>query len=214
MTGRPRVLIADAQPMMRTSIRRLLERDGFAVCGEAPDAETAVGQALRERPDVCVVDVLLPGSGIRAIKEISAELSATAVVALTASRQGDHLIDAITAGATGYLLKDMNSERLPHALRGVLAGEAAIPRPLVARLITELQSHGSRRAVITPSGRVDLTAREWEVIRHLCDGLGASEIGERLFVSPVTVRRHISQILAKLGVESREEAVGLVRGQI
>jgi DNA-binding NarL/FixJ family response regulator len=204
----PRVLIADKQPTMRAAVRRLLEQDGFDVCGEASDAGAAVELALRERPDICLLGVVMPGSGIRATRRIATELPETAVVILTASERHDHLVDAIRAGAVGYLLKGMDPEQLPNVLRGVLAGEAAIPRTLVARLVGEMQAHGRRRVI------ADLTGREWEVLELLCEGLGTGEIGERLFVSPVTVRRHISAIRRKLGVDDREAAVALVEGQI
>jgi DNA-binding NarL/FixJ family response regulator len=210
----PRVLIADDQPTMRASVRRVLERDGFTVCGEASDAEAAVEVALRERPDICLMSVLMPGSGIRATRRIATALPETAVVVLTASERRDHLVDAIRAGAVGYLLKGMDPKQLPSVLRGVLAGEAAIPRTLVARLVGEMQAHGRRRVIAGERGSVDLTGREWEVLELLCEGLGTGEIAERLFVSPVTVRRHISAIRRKLGVDNREAAIALVEGQI
>ena len=100
--------------------------------------------------------------------------------------------------------------RIPAALRGVLAGEAAIPPTLVASLVKELQSHGSRRMVVGNNGPVDLTDREWEVLELMRQGNSTSQIGKRLFISPVTVRRHISSTLGKLGVSSREEALALI----
>ena len=214
MTIAPRVLIADDQPTIRTSVRRALEADGLEVCAECSDADDTVETALRERPDVCLLDILMPGNGIRATRRIATEAPDTAVVVLTASENREHLVDAIRAGAAGYLLKTMNRERLGSALRGVLDGEAAIPRTLVARLVREFQTQGRRRVVAGESGRVDLTAREWEVLELMCDRLEAAEIAERLFVSPVTVRRHISRILAKLGTDDRERAVALVEAQL
>jgi len=210
----PRVVIADEQPTVRASVRRLLERDGFAVCREASDADGAVEAALRERPDICLIGLLMPGNGIRATKRIATALPETAVVILSASESRDHLVGAIRAGAVGYLLKGANEEELGSILRGVLAGEAAIPRKLVAQLVRELQTHGRRRAIVGGSGRADLTAREWEVMDLMCKGLDTAEIAERLCVSPVTVRRHISGILRKLGVTDREDAVALVEGQV
>jgi DNA-binding NarL/FixJ family response regulator len=210
----PRVVIADCQPTMRATVKPLLEGDGFMVCGEASDAISAVDATLLQRPDLCLIDVLMPGGGIRATKRITTELTGTAVVILTASEQRGHLVDAIRAGAVGYLPKSMNPERLPKVLRGVLAGEAAIPRTLVARLLGELQTQGRRRVIAGERGRVDLTSREWEVMELICDGLRTGEIAERLFVSPVTVRRHTSEIVRKFGVEDREAAVAVVEGQI
>jgi len=207
-------VIADEQPTMRSAVRGLLERDGFEVCGEASDPEAAVEAALRERPDICLIGVLMPESGIRATRRITTALPQTAVVILTTSESRDHLVGAIRAGAIGYLLTSANLEELGSILRGVLAGEAAIPRTLVAQLVSELQAHGRRRAVVSARGRAALTAREWEVMELVCEGLGTGEIAERLLVSPVTVRRHVSAILRKLGVEDRAAAVALVERQI
>jgi DNA-binding NarL/FixJ family response regulator len=209
----PRVVIADEQPTIRAAVRRLLERDGFEVCGEADDAEAAVEAALRERPDICLIGAVMPGSGIRATSRIATALPETAVVILTASESRDDLVGAIRAGAVGYLMKSANQEELPSVLRGVLAGEAAIPRTLVASLVGELQTQGRRRAIVGERGRADLTPREWEVMELLCEGLDTAEIAERLSVSPVTVRRHVSGILRKLGVKDRDEAVALAEGQ-
>jgi DNA-binding NarL/FixJ family response regulator len=212
MSRAPRVVIADEHPTMRSSARRLLERDGFTVCGEAADADGAVEAAFRERPDLCLIGMPIPGDGMWATARIATALPQTAVVILTASER--HLVDAIRAGAVGYLLKGMNEERLASALTGVLAGAAAIPPTLVARLVREFQTQGRRRVIARESGRVDLTARETEVMELMCEGLSTREIAERLLVSPVTVRRHVSETVAKLGVDDREAAVALVGGQI
>jgi DNA-binding NarL/FixJ family response regulator len=209
----PRVVIADEQPTIRATVRRLLARDGFEVCGEAADADAAVEAALRERPDICLIGVVMPGSGIRATRRIAPALPETAIVILTASESRDDLVGAIKAGAVGYLLKSEKQEELPSILRGVLAGEAAIPRKLVAPLVRELQNHGRRRAIVGERGSAELTAREWEVMELTCDGLDTAEIAERLLVSPVTVRRHVSGILKKLGVKDRDAAVTLVQEQ-
>jgi DNA-binding NarL/FixJ family response regulator len=214
MSGAPRVVIADEQPTMRVSARRLLERDGFTVCGEASDADAAVAAALRERPDLCLIGMPIRGGGVWATAQIATALPQTSVVILTASESRVDLVDAISAGAVGYLLKGMNEERLAMVLWGVLAGEAAIPRTLVARLVREFQTQGRRRMIASEIGRVDLTARETEVMQLLCERLSTGEIAERLFVSPVTVRRHISETVKKLGVDDREAAVALVGGQI
>jgi DNA-binding NarL/FixJ family response regulator len=135
-------------------------------------------------------------------------------VILTASESRVDLLEAIRAGAVGYLLAGMNEERLANALRGVLAGEAAIPRTLVARMVLEIQAQGRGRMIAIENGRVDLTTRETEVMQLMCEELSTAEMAERLFVSPVTVRRHISEIVGKLGVDGREAAVALVGGQI
>jgi DNA-binding NarL/FixJ family response regulator len=212
MSPAQRVVIADEHPTMRASARRLLERDGFTICGEASDADAAVAAALRESPDLCLIGMPIPGGGMWATSRIATALPQTAVVILTASES--HLVEAIRAGAVGYLLKSMDEEQLASALKGVLAGEAAIPRTLVARLVREFQTQGRRRMIASENGRIDLTARETEVMELMCEGLSTREISERLFVSPVTVRRHISETVGKLGVDDREAAVALVGGQL
>jgi two-component system nitrate/nitrite response regulator NarL len=204
------VVLAEDQPPVRSAVRRLLEADGFAMVAEADDADGAIEAVLAQAPDVCVVEVLLPGGGIRATREITRRAPQTTVVMLAASADREHLIDSIRAGASGYLLKDMDPERLTSALRRVLAGEPAIPRALMGHLIDDLRTHGRRRTVVGKRGRAELTSREFEVLELLCDGLETARIAERLSISGVTVRRHISEVVRKLGVRNRDEAVALV----
>jgi len=131
---------------------------------------------------------------------------------LTVSRNDRDLFDSLRAGAAGYLLKDTDPARLPDALRGVMAGEAAVPRGLVARLIDEFRTRGTRRRLpLVGSRGVELTSREWEVLDQLAAGLTTAQIADRLRVSPVTVRRHISAILEKLAVPDRAGAVEVFR---
>jgi DNA-binding NarL/FixJ family response regulator len=213
MTGRRiRVVIADDHPTALAGIRESVEDGGFEVCGEAAEARAAVGLALRERPDLCLLDVHMPGDGIRAAREITEALPECAVVMMSISRDDEDLFASLRAGAAGYLLKDTDPARLPHALRGVLAGEAAVPRELVARLIDEFRTRGQRRRVPLPGRRgLELSGREWEVLDLMAEGLSTAEIGRRLVLSPVTVRRHISGILETLGTPDREAAVRLFR---
>jgi DNA-binding NarL/FixJ family response regulator len=206
----PRVLIADDQPTFRRSVRAVLEGDGFDVCAEAADAGEAIEAARRERPDICLLAALRPGGGLRAAKAITDALPDTAVVMLTASTDPDHFLDAVRAGATGYLLKDMSPERLPPALRAIVAGEAAISPRLVSWLVGEVRSHRLGRVLIGRDGPVELSWREWEVLDLLRDGMDTKEIADRLSLSPITVRRHAASMMRKLGVSSREEAVAFV----
>jgi DNA-binding NarL/FixJ family response regulator len=212
VSDRVRLLLADDHPPTRAGIRRSLESDGFTVCAEAADAEEAVKAAVEERPDMCLLDVRMPaGGGIRAAAEISDLLPSTAIVMLTVSLEEADLFDALRAGADGYLLKDTDPARLPIALRGVLDGEAALPRTLAARVIEEFRSRdGRRRLLLERQHGAKLTAREWQVLDGLRQGASTAGIAERLSVSPVTVRRHVSEILSKLRVSSRDEAVRLI----
>ena len=205
------VVIADDHPATRAALRRSLEAGGFRTVGEAVDAPSAVDAVRSLRPHVALLDIHMPGSGIAAAAEITAHLREVAVVMLTVSRSDDDLFDALRAGARGYLLKDMDPDRVPSALRGVLAGEAALPRALMGRVIQEFQEREARprRRALPTNAR--LSSREWEVADGLARGLSTNEIADQLFIGDNTVRTHIAAILRKLRVSSREEAVRLLQ---
>jgi DNA-binding NarL/FixJ family response regulator len=208
---RAAVLIADDHAPTRADIAAALEEDGrFRVCAAVSDAPAAVESAVRLRPGLCLLDIRMPGGGIAAAWEITARLPETKVVMLTVSRDDDDLFAALRAGASGYLLKDLEPDRLPDALEEVLTGDAAIPGALVARLVSEFRERGPRRrAVVTGAPEGHLTSREWEVLELLRERRSTSEIAERLFVSQATVRSHVAAILRKLRVPDREAAVQL-----
>lgn len=206
-----RVLVADDHAPTRSGVRLALEGRGFEICAEVADARAAVEAALRERPDLCLLDIHMPGSGIAAAAAISSKVPEAAVVMLTVSLNDADLFEALRAGAAGYLLKDMDSAQLPRALRAVLAGETALPRRLIGRLVEEFRAPGRRRR-LPLKGRpaAELTSREWEVVELMRRGLTTAEIARRLFVSPVTVRTHVAAILRKLRVADRDEALRLL----
>ncbi len=204
-----RVLIADEHAATRAGIRTVLEDEGFDICGEVTDAQAAIETAVRERPDIALLDVDIPGGGIAAAAAITTRVPETAVVMLTASTTDADLFDALRAGAAGYLLKGTDPARLSHALRGVLAGEAAIPRALVTRIVAKLGGRTRRRLTLARRG-VELTPREGEVLELLREGLPTAGMAERLRVSPVTVRRHVSTLLHKLDAPDRETAVRML----
>jgi DNA-binding NarL/FixJ family response regulator len=209
-----RLVIADDHPPTRAGIARALEGDEFTICAEAFDARTLVEQALQHHPDVCLIDIHMPGNGIAATAEITSRLPDTVVIMLTVSRNEDDLFDALRAGASGYLLKDMNPDRLPDAIRGVLSGEAAMPRSLVAHLIEEFRERGRRRRVfLFHRQAVDLTSREWEVLELMRQGLSTGDIASRLFITQATVRTHVSSILHKLHASDRKEALSLLTAE-
>ena len=212
MTDSPvRVLIADDHPPTRAGIRAALDGHEFAICAEVADGPSAVEAALRERPAICLLDIHMPGGGIAAADAITSALPQTAVVMLTVSRNDDDLFDALRAGAVGYLLKDTDPGRLSHALRGVLAGEAALPRALAARVIEEFRGRDRRRRLPLLAERgTQLTSREWDVLELLREGHSTAEIAERLFISKVTVRTHVAAILKKLRVPDRKAALRLL----
>lgn len=200
------VVIADDHPPTRAGVRMSLDEAGFTICAEAATAAAAVDACIEHRPDVALLDVHMPGSGITAAGRINAAVPETAIVMLTVSRDDADLFEALRAGARGYLLKDIDPDRLGHALEGVLAGEAALPRNLVARLMEEFRNRDERSP--RPQGPLTkLTSREWETLDLMRQGLSTAEIAERLFVTPVTVRTHVSAILRKLRVSDREAAI-------
>jgi DNA-binding NarL/FixJ family response regulator len=205
------ILLADDHVPTRRGLRSILEGDGFTVVAEADNALDAVDAAKRFMPAVCILDVAMPGSGIAAAERITHSVPDTKVILLTVSTSREDLLDSLRAGASGYLLKSMNPERLPAAVRGVMAGEAAIPRDLVPKLLEELRRMKRAGGSDIEASRLGLTRRETEVLGLLAAGLGTSEISSRLEISATTVRRHASELMRKMQVESRDEAVEMLR---
>jgi DNA-binding NarL/FixJ family response regulator len=204
----PTIVIADHHQVTRLGVRMALMRGGFQVVGEAADCEGTVGTALRERPDVCLLDVSMPGGGIETARRLAEAVPSTSVVMLTISTNTEELLAALRAGAVGYLPKNTSPDRLPAALCGVLKGEAALPRTLVARVLQEFRAFAADAAVNPVRvGKVQLTPRESEILRMLGSGHTTVEVAELLSLSPITVRRHISAGVAKLGVADRDAAI-------
>jgi len=203
------LIAADHQPT-RMGVRLALA--GAAECFEAGDADEAVEVAVRDRPNVCFVDFDSPERSIRAAAEITAKVQDSSVVVMTPRIDEDEFIAAIRAGAVGYLSQGVDPARLPFVVRGVMRGEAAVPRALVARLLDELRGHeGRRRHLDLTEGRsAELTAREWEVVTLLRQGLATRTVAELLGISAVTVRRHLSTVQHKVGAGSRTELVTML----
>jgi DNA-binding NarL/FixJ family response regulator len=200
-----RVLIADDHAPTRADLREAIEHDvRFVVVAETADGTGAVEAALRERPDICLLDIRMPGNGIAVTREVTTRLPDTKVVMITVSVDDDDLLGALRAGAAGYLLKDSNLDRLPDALIDTLNGGSVIPSRLVARVVAEFRDHGPRRRTIITDSGYDLTSREWEVYGLLRQGMSTSEIASRLFVSRATVRSHVAALLKKLNVPDRD----------
>jgi DNA-binding NarL/FixJ family response regulator len=207
MSEKRTVVLADDHPAIRLGVRMAVSRGGFEVLAEAADRDGAVEAVLREDPDICLLDMYMPGGGVEAAAILTRAAPATAVVMLTVSESPDDMLAALRAGAKGYLLKDTSAERLPAALRGVLEGEAALPRTVLGRILPQFRHLPDADAAPLLVGGVELTARESEVLRLLRSGLSTTQISERLSLSPVTVRRHISAGAAKLGAADRDEAI-------
>ena len=210
MTARARVLVADDHVPTREDIRAAVDADPrFTVVAVAADAADAVQAAMRERPDVALLDMRMPGSGAAAAWEITARLPGTRAVMLTISRSDEDLFAALRAGASGYLLKDMPFEGLGDELAGVLEGRVALPPELVSRLVEEFRDSAPRRRALLGPNAAQLTSREWQVLDYLRQGMATGDIARRLFVSPATVRSHVAAVLRKLRVPDRESAVRL-----
>jgi DNA-binding NarL/FixJ family response regulator len=211
MSEQIRVLIADDHAPTRQDIKESLEADPrFDVIAEAADASSAVQTAIEHTPDLCLLDINMPGQGTAAAWEISARLPDTKIVMLTVSRDDRDLFASLRAGASGYLLKDIEPDQLPGALYDVVQGEAAITGTLVTRIIQEFRDTSPRRrSVVDERSRAHLTSREWEVLEFLRNGLSTADIAQRLTVSRATVRSHVAAVLRKLRVPDRESAVRL-----
>lgn len=208
-----RVLIADDHAPTREDVRRALTDGGMVVCAEAADAPRAVKQALETKPDICLLDVRMPGGGVAAAWEIAARLPTTKVVMLTVSDEDGDLFRALRAGAVSYLTKDVDLSTLPQALLDVADGRAAIPPELVARMVMQFHSNDPRFRTTEVGTELGprLTSREWDVLAGLAEGLSTRDIARRLQLKPSGVRAHISALVQKLGVADRKEAIAFFR---
>lgn len=204
MMHKLRVLLADDHALMRAGTREILEReDDLEVVGEAADGEQTIVLAERLTPDVAVVDIAMPQpDGIQAAKEIKKRCPSTAVLILTAYDDDEYVFALLEAGAEGYLLKNARPSELVDAIRAVCAGQSVL-HPQVARKVV---NH-----YVSPRPKADmveqLSERELEVLKLAARGMGNKEIAARLFLSVRTVQGHMSNILGKMGVSSRTEAV-------
>lgn len=208
-----RVLIADDHAPTRADIGRALEADPrFSVCAEAGDAPSAVAAVLREQPEICLLDVRMPGSGLAAAWEIVSRLPATKVVMLTVSEEDHDLFVALSAGVAGYLLKGMDRGRLPHDLWDIYQGMFTMPRRLVGRVVEQFRGRAApRRSLAVKDFGARLTSREWQVLDLLAQGLSTRDVATKLSITPVGVRVHTNAIVKKLGAHDREEALEVFR---
>lgn len=206
-----RVLLADDHAPTRDRIRDALHDGGCLVVADAATAAEAVALARQHRPDVALLDIHMPGNGIRAARDVVDALPDTVVVMLTASENPEDLVDAIRAGAAGYLLKSEDPDDLPGALRRVVAGEPAMAPALVLRIMDEFRAPGRRRFRRTSPAAARLSSREWEVMDLLAGGATTDQVARRLFLSPTTVRVHVSSVLRKLRVKDRQSAIRLLQ---
>ncbi len=202
------VVIADDQPMVRAGLRSLLEgEDGVAVVAEAVDGEQALSAVRRHRPDVVLMDIRMPNlDGLAATRRLMAEDSATRVLVLTTFDLDEYVYEALRAGASGFLLKDATAEELIAAVRALAAGDAVLAPSVTRRVI---EAFGTIQPPVPDlSDRLSaLTVRETEVLRLLGKGLSNAEIAAELYVSGATAKTHVSNVLTKLQLRDRVQAV-------
>ena len=203
-----RVLVVDDHSLFRDGLISLLKAADYDVIGEAGDGESAVREALRLHPDLILMDINMPRmNGLDALRLIRGQLPETKVVILTVSEIGETLLEAIEAGANGYLLKNLDSHAFIASLHSLERGEAAITGEMVSQLMQQI-SQRSRQAPARqePAPRITLTDREREMLRFIARGLSNREIAGKLFISENTVKYHIKNVLQKFGLKNRAEA--------
>jgi DNA-binding NarL/FixJ family response regulator len=218
MTEPIRVLVADDEAIVRDGLRAIIElAPDLEVVGEAADGAEAVAAAREFQPDVALVDVQMPNlDGIETTRRLLTLPSPPRVLILTTFDRNEYVYDAMKAGASGFLLKDIRRGQLVDAIRTVIAGDTLVAPTITRRLIEEFCQHPSPRTG-TPPGLADLTPRELEVLSLVGRGLSNTEIAATLVVAETTVKTHVAHILAKLNLRDRAQAVvvayetGLVR---
>ena len=205
-SGHIDVIVADDHPLFRDGVISSLNAAGdLMVVGQASDAAGAIRLAREHIPDIALLDVTMPGSGLYAAQEIANDCPATRVIMLTVAEDEDKLFAALKAGASGYVLKGVSARELIAAIRAVHAGEVYVAPPLAGRVLVEMMNP---RPV---SPFADLTLREREVLECVATGLSNQEIGTRLNLAEKTVKHYMTNILGKLHVRSRVEAALLAQ---
>jgi DNA-binding NarL/FixJ family response regulator len=206
------VVIADDHAPTRTSMCRVLEDGGFVVVAEVGDADGAIRACRDKVPAVAILDVRMPGNGVRAAEIIKAEQPMIEVLMLTVSDEDSDLFAALAAGASGYWLKGQDLQLIPGLIHQVLAGDIVLSDSLVKPIVEGWRDgHTHTRLTDNAFPGVRFSSRERDVIELLAAGLTTAEIGDRLFIADVTVRTHIATILKKVRVGDRSELLSQLR---
>jgi DNA-binding NarL/FixJ family response regulator len=206
-----RVLVVDDQDLVRHGLRMILELGGVEVVGEAANGAAAVAAAAELHPDVVLMDLRMPVmDGVQATRQIVQASDGPCVIALTTFDADEHVVEAIRAGATGFLLKDVTSEGLLDAVRRAAAGEPVVAPLVLARMMDHFSARPPAVLRERP-GLAELSDREREVLALIGAGLSNTEIAERLVISMATVKTHVRHIFAKLDVRDRVQAVVVAR---
>ena len=210
-----RVVLVDDHDLFRTGLRSLLEEQGLQVVGEAENGEVALRLVSELAPDVVIMDLKMPGlGGVETTRKISGIAPLTRVVVLTISVEDEDVINAVMAGACGYLLKDSSIEQLIAGITAAAGGESLISPQIASKLLQRLRAQSADAEAATTI-RTELSERELEVLRLIANGKDNAVIARELFISPKTVKNHISNILMKLQIENRiQAAVYAVRSGI
>jgi len=202
------VLLVDDHEIVRRGLRSVLRQPGIVVAGEAGTVAQGVEQAVRLEPDVVVMDLRLPdGSGIEACREIRARVPKAKVLILTSYADEDALFSAVMAGASGYVLKDLDPSRLTEAIRTIGAGGSLLDPGLTSSLLGRLRKGAATHPADDEFAQ--LTPQEDRILDFIADGLTNREIAERLRLSEKTVKNYVSQIYSKLNVERRSQAAAM-----
>jgi DNA-binding NarL/FixJ family response regulator len=202
----PRVLLVDDHDLFRTGLKTLLEEQGIRVVGEAANGQTALRLVSELAPEVVIMDLNMPGlSGVATTREVTSLSPLTRVVVLTISSDDSDVMDAVMAGACGYLLKDSSIHDLVGGIRAAAAGESLISPQIAAKVLQRLRAQGTS-ADVAEKVTAELSEREIEVLKLIANGKDNAEIARDLYISPKTVKNHISNILMKLQIENRIQA--------
>jgi DNA-binding NarL/FixJ family response regulator len=206
------VVVGSRSAATLAGVRLALERPGIHVAAGAENVPDLIAAVQREQPDVCIVDRALSSAPVATAAELRTRVPSVAVVLLTDEVSETEFLEAISVGVAGYLHKGISPAALGNVVLAVAKGEPAVPRSLVVALINGYRQRPARTALDMPNARgTHLTSREWEVLDFMGDGLSTGQIADRLVISEVTVRRHISSVLKKLSVPTRTDAIKLVR---